>query len=116
MLRPVQSPASGHAGVSPKDEQSHMVATHQNMALKTSALAYLSVSVALFPRIRKAVARKCNYGGKEAPVYADLGDFPLSALTEAAQALAYQLAGLRILSHFQLIWFCWLYGIFLAFG
>ena len=68
MLRPVKSPESGYAGVSPKEEQSHMVATHQNMALKTSALAYLSSSVSQFPRIRKAVARKCQHGSKDVPV------------------------------------------------
>ena len=71
MLRPVKSPESRYAGVSPKEEQSHMVATHQNMstnmALKTSALAYLSSSVSQFPRIRgkdgvrpQRVARLCS--------------------------------------------------------
>ena len=95
------SPVSSPTIPTASDEQHHLVAAQQSILLRSGAQAYLSEVAAAFPIIRDAV--RGSFRGPLLPLKsdlrkADLADFPTSALTEAATAMGFHRAGLRLLS------------------
>ena len=88
----------GPPALSPKDEQAHMYNSQLNSQLRAGAASFLSEVGAAFPLIRLAVRKAVTKGSLQVLGPAVLDDFPTTALTEAATALSFQRAGLRVLS------------------